>query len=167
MRHLTQARYLPLLLLLVMLVNACAPAGLSEPTPTDQASATPAADPQPSASPTARPMETPPPQHIPPMRDLIVDKVVADLAARLEIPSSAVEVIDVEEMIWSDASLGCPRPGMMYVQVVTPGYRVVLEAEGQTYPYHTDERGRFVLCNEGEDPDRLIPYGEPLDPKGG
>jgi hypothetical protein len=35
----------------------------------------------------------------------------------------------------------------MYAQVITPGYRVVLEAGGQRYEYHTDT-GRFVVLCE-------------------
>ena len=72
-----------------------------------------------------------------------------DLAGRLGMASADVQLVSVEAVEWSDTSLGCPQPGMMYAQVITPGYRVVLEAGGQTYTYHTDE-GRFVvLCEEG------------------
>jgi hypothetical protein len=49
---------------------------------------------------------------------------------------------------WSDTSLGCPEPGMMYAQVITPGFLVMIEAEGQQYEYHTDE-SRFVVLCEG------------------
>jgi hypothetical protein len=74
---------------------------------------------------------------------------VQDLAGRQGLAPEAVRVASVEAVEWPDASLGCPQPGMMYAQVITPGYRVVLEAEGQTYEYHTDE-GRFVvLCDNG------------------
>lgn len=71
-----------------------------------------------------------------------------DLAGRLGMASADVQLVSVEAVEWSDTSLGCPQPGMMYAQVITPGYRVVLEAGGQTYTYHTDE-GRFVVsCEE-------------------
>ena len=50
-------------------------------------------------------------------------------------------------MEWSDASLGRPQPGMMYAQVITPGYLVVLEADGQQYTYHTDT-ARFAVLRE-------------------
>lgn len=102
-------------------------------------------------------METPPPGHVPPQEDLIVDQVVADLAARLDIASSAVEVMNVEDVVWSDSSLGCPRPGEMYLQVETPGWRITLRAEGETYEYHASERGDFVLCQNGERLEPVIP----------
>jgi hypothetical protein len=71
-----------------------------------------------------------------------------DLAGRLGLAPEAIQLVSVEAVEWSDASLGCPQPGMMYAQVITPGFLVVLEAAGETYEYHTDE-GRFVvLCEE-------------------
>jgi hypothetical protein len=51
-------------------------------------------------------------------------------------------------MEWSDASLGCPQEGMMYAQVITPGYLIVLEAQGQTFEYHTDQGTNVVLCQK-------------------
>jgi hypothetical protein len=73
-----------------------------------------------------------------------------DLAGRLTLAAEAAQLVSVEAVDWPDASLGCPQPGMMYAQVVTPGYRVILEAGGKMYEYHTDE-GRFaVLCDEGK-----------------
>jgi len=47
---------------------------------------------------------------------------------------------------WSDASLGCPKPGFAYAQVITPGYRIVLTAGQQQYEYHTDKSRAVVLC---------------------
>jgi hypothetical protein len=72
----------------------------------------------------------------------------ADLAQRLGLAPEAIKLVSVEAVEWSDASLGCPQPGMMYAQVITPGFLVVLEAGGATYTYHTD-MGRFaVLCEK-------------------
>ncbi len=47
---------------------------------------------------------------------------------------------------WPDTSLGCPQKGMMYAQVITPGFRVVLAVNDQDYEYHTDN-ARVVLCS--------------------
>jgi hypothetical protein len=35
----------------------------------------------------------------------------------------------------------------VYVQVVTPGYTVVVSAGGQQLEYHADSRGRVLLCS--------------------
>ncbi len=51
---------------------------------------------------------------------------------------------------FSDSSLGCPQPNMMYTQVITPGYILTLDAGGTTYIYHTNLAGnRVVLCTNG------------------
>lgn len=77
---------------------------------------------------------------------IVLDKVVADLAAVLGVEPEEVKVVSVEEVIWPDTSLGCPEPGKVYAQVLTRGYRIVLEAKGDTYEYHTDTRGHFTRC---------------------
>jgi hypothetical protein len=78
----------------------------------------------------------------------VVQLAQEDLAQRLSLASKAIRLVSVEAVEWSDTSLGCPQPGMMYAQVITLGFRVVLEAKGKKHTYHTD-RGRFVvLCGK-------------------
>jgi hypothetical protein len=84
-----------------------------------------------------------------------------DLAQRLSLAPEAIRLVSVEAVEWSDASLGCPQPGMMYAQVITPGFRVTLEAEGERYDYHTDTGRLVVLC--GEDGLPVYPL-IPVDP---
>lgn len=73
----------------------------------------------------------------------------ADLAARLGVEPSSIEVVRVEEAIWNDSSLGCPAPGQFYAQVMTSGYLILLEASGETYRYHTDDQSTVILCEDG------------------
>jgi hypothetical protein len=72
----------------------------------------------------------------------------AFLAGRLEVDASQVIVNSVEGLEWPSGALGCPQPGQMYIQVITPGYRVVLSVGGDTYEVHTDARlePAMVLC---------------------
>lgn len=76
----------------------------------------------------------------------VVQAVVADAAGRLGVPAAQVQVVSVESREWPDASLGCPKPGGFYAQVITPGYLIVVGAAGQQLEYHTDTAGHFVLC---------------------
>jgi hypothetical protein len=78
----------------------------------------------------------------------LVDLVVTDLAGRLKIESEEIAVSQVDEKMWRDSSLGCPQPGQMYLQVITSGYRIVLEVQGQQYIYHTDAESAFILCEQ-------------------
>jgi hypothetical protein len=67
-------------------------------------------------------------------------------AALLSVSVAEVDVQLVEARQWPDASLGCPRPGLMYAQVITPGFVVVVRGADKHLEYHTDTRGRVVLC---------------------
>lgn len=75
----------------------------------------------------------------------IVQDMIQDLSQREEIAPETISVVSFEEVTWRDSSLGCPRPGMQYLQVLTEGFKVVLAAEGEQYDYHATS-GRFVFC---------------------
>ena len=77
-----------------------------------------------------------------------VQAALADATAHLGVAAAELQVAQVEERQWPDSSLGCPRPGMMYSQIVTPGYLVVISGAGKQLEYHTDAGSRVVLCKE-------------------
>jgi hypothetical protein len=66
----------------------------------------------------------------------LVDLAMTDLAANLDLSVDQVTPQAVEAYTFPDTSLGLPQAGMMYAQVLTPGYIITLEADGQTYTYH-------------------------------
>jgi hypothetical protein len=72
--------------------------------------------------------------------------VIAAIAADLGVPSESVQVITMEARDWPDSSLGCPQPDMLYAQVITPGYLVLVEVSGERMEYHTDKLGTVVRC---------------------
>jgi len=71
---------------------------------------------------------------------------ISAIAADLGVPPETIQVISIESRVWPDSSLGCPQPDMLYAQVVTPGYLVLVEMSGEQIEYHTDERGSVVRC---------------------
>jgi len=71
---------------------------------------------------------------------------VADLGKKLKINAEQITVVKITPTIWRDASLGCPKPGIDYIQVETAGYLISLEAGGKVYDYHTEEGKRVRLC---------------------
>ncbi|MFK8024472.1 MAG: hypothetical protein AB8G26_10975, partial [Ilumatobacter sp.] len=117
--------------------------GETAPAPADAASATaPAISISPNANPDLVAVTTTPPQgaNDPSGFDLDPDSAavrgaVDDLADRLSIGGDAVTVLSARAVTWPDSSLGCPIPGMQYLQVLTDGTEVVLEAGGETYRY--------------------------------
>ena len=76
----------------------------------------------------------------------ITDPIVADAATRLGVDPSAVTIVDAHEETWSDGSLGCPQPGMMYTQALVDGYQVIVEANGTQLDYRGSGPGQFRLC---------------------
>jgi hypothetical protein len=76
----------------------------------------------------------------------LVEQTIADLTERLDVAESAIEFVRADAVDWPDSSLGCPEPGMMYTQVITPGYQVILQAEDDLYFYHSGGAGGFKYC---------------------
>ena len=78
----------------------------------------------------------------------LVQKAVADLMARLAVPVTAVKVVSVDQKMWPDSSIGCPKPGQAYLTVIVPGHQIILEASGKKFDYHTDDQGAVFLCEQ-------------------
>jgi len=81
--------------------------------------------------------------------DAVMTAVTTDLAARLGTDVSGATVVKAEAVTWPDGSLGCPEKGVMYIQMVTPGYQVVLSFEGKTYDYRVAGEAASVRLCEG------------------
>lgn len=109
---------------------------------------------KPSPAPTTPPDPDPPPTGGVPSEYL--EPIVADAADHAGVPVDEVAVTRAEPAIWNDGSLGCPEPGMAYIQVIIDGYWVELTAGGRNLDYRLDGEGRFVLCDQ---PDRQPPFG--------
>lgn len=79
----------------------------------------------------------------------------ADLADRLTISPDQIEVVEVRAVTWPDTSMGCPAPGMAYLQVPQDGLLTRLRAGGQAYDYHSGgTRGPFLCERRGAAPKR-------------
>jgi hypothetical protein len=76
----------------------------------------------------------------------MLEQVVADAASGAGVDPSAVKVISAEAVTWSDGALGCPLPDQMYTQALVPGYRVVLDVDGEEMSFHAAEGGEFSYC---------------------
>lgn len=71
-------------------------------------------------------------------------KVLAD---ELEVDEGDFRLVTSEPVGWSDASLGCPMPGFMYAQVLTPGHKLIFDLAGTPYAMHTNDDGtNAVVC---------------------
>lgn len=75
-----------------------------------------------------------------------VDAAKAALSRDLKVDGDELALRKAIATEWPDASLGCPAKDRSYAQVLTPGYRVVLEVRGKVYSVHTGD-GRAVRCD--------------------
>lgn len=76
----------------------------------------------------------------------LLDAIKADLAERLGADTADLHPIQAEYVDWNDGSLGCPKPGEVYPQAITPGYRIVFEVGDTYYDYRAERNGYFMLC---------------------
>jgi hypothetical protein len=79
-----------------------------------------------------------------------VDRARRDLAQRLGLNESDISVSSVEQTEFPDAALGAPVEDEMSAQVITPGWRMRLIANGQAYEYRATERQLRLVNFKGE-----------------
>ena len=135
-------------LLLSLLVSACGGAApeesfISEP----EVSVPEPANTHPPSTPEISELEQESVDSTNPMPRELAEKAKEDLAQRLSIPLTQIDLVEAKKVVWTDASLGCPQPGIVYAQVLTPGFFVQLEAQGQEYEYHIDMDQIVILCD--------------------
>ncbi len=71
------------------------------------------------------------------------------LAGEVGVGERGFILNSTESVQWPDASLGCPREGEGYAQVITPGYKLVFDLAGTPYEVHTNSDGsQMVLCGD-------------------
>jgi hypothetical protein len=79
----------------------------------------------------------------------ILDRILDDAVVRTGTDRASITVTRAEAVTWSDGSLDCPEPGMMYTQALVDGYHVILDADGEELDYRATAAGNFVLCVDG------------------
>ena len=76
-----------------------------------------------------------------------LDGALADAASVFGVAADQITVVTNEPRQWPDSSLGCPEPGGVYAQKITPGSVVLTQApDGKRIEYHLDDAGTFVRC---------------------
>lgn len=89
-------------------------------------------------------------------RDPVAEGLVAIARTRAarsaEVEEAEVALVSARPVNWPDATLGCTAEGALAPTPETPsvgvaGYRIVVEADGEEYVYHTDF-DRIIPCVE-------------------
>lgn len=74
----------------------------------------------------------------------IEDVVAKQLAENLGLDVSAISLLEKNETEFSDGCLDVAMADVMCAQVITPGYIILLEADGIQYEYHVSVDGSRV-----------------------
>ena len=80
------------------------------------------------------------------------ETAIADLAAREGVDPAAITTVSVENVTWRNSSVGCPEPGLNYLQQLVDGVRVVLELDGTRFEYHSGGNMPLFYCATPESP---------------
>jgi hypothetical protein len=126
-------------LTLILTLGGC---GQNPGLPSTPAAATP---PQAAVAPVVSPV---PGSNLSPEEQQVVAAALQDAATQLGVAASELSLQQIEAREWGDSSLGCPQPGNLYSQIVTPGFLIVINSRGKQLEYHSDTRGRVMLCRE-------------------
>lgn len=76
-----------------------------------------------------------------------INEAKIDLSVRANVLPDEIKLISADPVEWRDGSLGCPKLGVMYIQVITPGYLIVLQAAGKQWNYHAGS-DRVFWCDK-------------------
>lgn len=116
--------------LLILISTACAPAG----QPTEEPSI-----PNENITPTEIPMDLSPAQRA----------ALTALSEKKNFPADEIKVASTEAVTWPDGCLGVVRIGVLCTEAEVPGFKIVLETDGNSYEFHTNEDGSVVILAEG------------------
>ncbi len=87
------------------------------------------------------------PNDLPPQAVL---EAANQLSEELGVTVEEIEIVEFEQVEWPDACLGIPQEGQACAQVITPGFRVELEVNGQQYEFRSDETGTLIVQTPDE-----------------
>ena len=95
--------------------------------------------------------ETPPAVTVTKDPESVAKQVVADF---MSIPASDVSLVSITAEEFNDSSLDCPEPGMSYLQVLTPGHRALVEADGRRFDVRiSGTQGRICRRRNAKTPE--------------
>ncbi len=125
-----------LALALALALSACEP--VPEETPV-------AEEPLPEEGPLP---EEPEPEELADLPDEVEEAAKEALSEETGIAVEDMEVVDAHTADWPDACLGLVEPDEVCAQVITPGWQVLILAEGEEYVLRTDEDGEQVRIDQ-------------------
>ncbi len=87
-------------------------------------------------------------------REAVLELAIEALSEELGVSMSDISLIHQSKFNWPNSALGCPKPGIAYMQAVVPGYLVLLKHGESQYRVHTGN-GRALVCHLSRIPLKL------------
>ncbi len=84
------------------------------------------------------------------------------LSQERDVVEDRIQVRRADAVRWPDTRLGCPQEGETFTEVATPGYRVLLQAQGALYRVHIGG-GNAVVCGGGLQALEVMKPGEVIN----
>ena len=78
-----------------------------------------------------------------------VGRARQDLAARIAVKENDIKEAAVEDADFPDMALGAAGKGEMSGQMITPGWRISLQANGNSYEYRANKHQVRLFDFEG------------------
>ena len=161
-----------LIVVLVLLLAACGNAAVPAGPVADSNVTTTAAveiTPEPTLAATAPPTVEITPESTPaataalavasPVPGSVEAKVAQGLSKKTGVDVSKLVLTAKNAQDWPDSALGCPASGMMYSQIVTPGFKLIYSDGVKTYEVHTDRSGTSAVLCQNKQPVDLSDSG--------
>ena len=137
------------LTLLVFILSACAPQTFTPISPiVVSPTQIPVGTPPILATPTHIPVDFPP-IHPPSTGGLgeltpAQQAAILSLSGTLNVPADQIAVVSTDAVTWPNGCIGIQRMGVMCTQNQVPGFKIVLQANGGQYEFHTNQDGSSV-----------------------
>jgi len=128
-------------LMLIVIMTACAPGTPTEPPSIIINDPPPTRPTKPAPAPTDLPADLTPAQKA----------AVLALSESVGLPVEQIAVISSEAVTWPDGCLGV-QSDVLCTQALVEGFKIVLEAEGRPYEFHTNQDGSLIVLARADAP---------------
>lgn len=109
----------------------------------------PTSTPDPKLQPLVEPSSTPTTESEP--KSLFESAVLRYLVAETGVDEEQITLGARREQTWPNSALGCPEAGMMYLDVLTPGFLIESIVDGESMAVHTNaDASQIVICDGDE-----------------
>lgn len=89
-----------------------------------------------------------PPSPLTSAENILVALAIEDLSQQLGILLEEIDMVSIEAVTWPDGALGCPQPGVEYIQVQREGSLIRLRVGKTIYQYHSGGGQAPFLCEK-------------------